>query len=1011
MMVPRLLFVFVLVWLQPTSAWAVDPTRRISQYAHSAWRMQDGAFDSAPRTIVQTPDGYIWIGTSDGVLQFDGVRFVRWTPDKGQQLPNPDVRQLKTTRDGSVWISAYGSVSRWKDRTLTNYASGANTRYLVAEDGEGTVWLGLYFASSVCQVIDTGLRCDDPADGLSSFHLISLLAHRDGTLWVGGDTSLLRRDRGGSIAYSSPALAANTGLAGVGGIRALAATSDGTLWVGIAQAGPGLGLQRVVDGRWLSFDTPAFRGSSLVVTSLYADREGALWVGTDSGLYRIYRDIVDRFDRTSGLSGDYVTDLTEDREGNLWVVTTKGIDRFADRSVVTLSAAEGLCSTEASSVLASRDGSVWTGGKGALTRVHEGRVTCFRNGRELPGSQVTSLFEDHTLRLWIGLDQGLWVYERGRFQEVTRRDGRPIGAVSGIAEDTDQQIWITAAGPPRTLARVEGLRLRDAEVKPPEPRRVAADPTGGLWVGLFNGDFAHVRDGQIQIHAFEHPDNAWLYQFLSDQDGSVIAATTFGLIGWHNGKALYLNQRNGLPCEQVHAIAFDERRDLWLFMNCGLGVLSNADFEAWKKRPDTTVSIQTFDALDGVQPGGTTFVAGARSSDGRVWFANGVSLQVVDPGHLKRNTVLPAVHIERILADAKAYSFGSGLRLPPLTRDLQIDYVGLSFVAPQKVRFRYRLDGRDTSWQEPGDRRQALYTDLRPGSYRFHVIASNNNGVWNEEGASVAIVVEPAWYQTQAALALGVLAFVAVVWAAYRLRVRQLARALNARFDERLVERTRMARDLHDTLLQTLQGTKMVADTALDRPDDAPALVRALKQVSTWIGQASEEGRSAVNALRTSTTEANDLAEAFRRAIDDGRRRSAISASIAVTGNVREMHPVVRDEVYRIGYEAIRNAYTHSRATHLEIALSYGRDLILRVADDGVGMLPPTVERGKEGHFGLPGIRERASRIGASLSVTSTPGAGTAVVVTVPGRAIFRKARTPRAKRLWSKLSGTAETE
>ena len=179
------------------------------------------------------------------------------------------------------------------------------------------------------------------------------------------------------------------------------------------------------------------------------------------------------------------------------------------------------------------------------------------------------------------------------------------------------------------------------------------------------------------------------------------------------------------------------------------------------------------------------------------------------------------------------------------------------------------------------------------------------------------------------------LAFDAVVWAAYRLRVQQVARALNARFDERLVERTRMARDLHDTLLQTLQGTKMVADTALDRPDDAPALVRALKQVSTWIGQASEEGRSAVNALRTSTTEANDLAEAFRRAIEDGRRQSAISASIAVTGSVREMHPVVRDEVYRIGYEAIRNAYTHSRATHLEIALSYGRDLILRVADDG----------------------------------------------------------------------------
>jgi len=241
--------------------------------------------------------------------------------------------------------------------------------------------------------------------------------------------------------------------------------------------------------------------------------------------------------------------------------------------------------------------------------------------------------------------------------------------------------------------------------------------------------------------------------------------------------------------------------------------------------------------------------------------------------------------------------------------------------------------------------------------------------------------------------------------------MRQVARALTARFDARLVERTRMARDLHDTLLQTLQGTKMVADTALDRPDDAPTLVRALKQVSAWVGQASEEGRSAVNALRTSTTEHNDLAEAFGRAVEDGQRRSAVSASITVTGNAREMHPVVRDEIYRIGYEAIRNAYTHSHATHLEIALSYGRDLTLRVADDGVGMESTTAERGKEGHFGLPGMRERASRIGATLSVTSTPGAGTAVVVTVPGRAIFRKAPTRLTERLWSMFSRTEETE
>jgi signal transduction histidine kinase len=386
-----------------------------------------------------------------------------------------------------------------------------------------------------------------------------------------------------------------------------------------------------------------------------------------------------------------------------------------------------------------------------------------------------------------------------------------------------------------------------------------------------------------------------------------------------------------------------------------------------------------------------------------------VSLQVVDPDRFGRNSVPPPVHIEHVVADRTGYPAQRTLRLPPLTRDLEIDYVGLSFVAPQKVRFRYRLDGRDDSWQEPGIRRQAFYNDLRPGTYRFRVIASNNDGVWNEEGASLGIVVAPAWYQTRAFLVLSILLSALAVCVAYRLRMRQVARALNMRFDERLAERTRMARELHDTLLQTVQGSKMVADTALDRPDEAPALVRALQQVSAWLGQASEEGRAAVHALRASTTERNDLAEAFRRAIEDCQRQGAIEASLTVTGDAREMHPVVRDELYRIGYEAIRNACTHSRGNRLDIALTYGHDLTLRVADDGMGMEMTMVERGKEGHFGLRGMRERAARIGATLSVNSAPGTGTAIIVTVPGRVIFRKASTSLAARIRSMLSGTDE--
>ena len=1006
-MLRRLSFVLLLVLLRPTSALALDPTKHIAQYSHTAWRVQDGAINSVPFTIVQTPDGYIWIGTSEGVLQFDGVRFVRWTPGGGQRLSSST---LTTTRDGSVWFTGFGTLSRWKNRSLTNYASaGASEFYSVAEDRDGRVWATRYFApdgSALCQVLETSLRCDGRANGVAPLGARVLLADRDGSLWVGGDTGLLHWSQETQTAYRPVALAANTGIPGV---NALAASPNGTLWVGFSKSGPGLGLQRIVDGRWQSFDTPTFHGHSLIVNSLFVDRDGALWVGTTSGLYRILDDVVEHFDRTTGLSDDGVYDVAQDREGSLWVATLRGVDRFADTLVASVSVPDGPCVGGTSSALASRDGSIWVGGSGMLGRFHDGGVTCW-TGRQLPGYQVTSLFEDHAGRLWVGMDQSLWVYERGRFQPVTRPDRRPIGLVTGIIEDADQRMWIAVFGPPQVLMRIDGLVVKEVFGDPVTPRRVAADPSGGLWLGLFNGDLAHFRDGHTTVHRFELPQGELVTQLLSFPDGSILAATTYGLIGWLNGKELTLTRKNGLPCEQILGMAFDRRGDLWLGMSCALGVLRKADFQTWKQNPDLPVSIRTFDGLDGVQPIGGSFDVVALSLDGRLWFA-GPSLQVVDPEEVGRNRLPPPVYIEQVIADGTAHPGPAQLRLPPLTRNLEIDYVGLSFVAPQKVRFRYRLEGRDDAWQEPGTRRQAFYNDLRPGTYRFHVIASNNDGVWNEQGAALEIVVAPAWYQTRVFLALSVLVGAMTLWAAYRLRLHQVARALNARFDERLVERTRMARDLHDTLLQTLQGTKMVADTVLDRPGDAPALVRALKQVSTWIGQASEEGRSAVNALRTSTTEGNDLAAAFQRAIEDGPRRSAISASIAVTGNAREMHPVVRDEVYRIGYEAIRNAYTHSHANHLEIALGYGRDLTLRVADDGIGMDPPTAEHGKDGHFGLSGMRERASRIGATLSVTSTPGAGTAIVVTVPGRAIFSTAQTRLSARLWSMLSGSEQSE
>jgi signal transduction histidine kinase len=364
---------------------------------------------------------------------------------------------------------------------------------------------------------------------------------------------------------------------------------------------------------------------------------------------------------------------------------------------------------------------------------------------------------------------------------------------------------------------------------------------------------------------------------------------------------------------------------------------------------------------------------------------------MIDPAHLAGNALPPPVRVEEVIADRKSYSPSKDLRLPPFTRDLEIDYTALSFVAPKKVRFRYRLEGRDTVWQEPGTRRQAFYNDLRPRTYRFRVIACNNDGVWNDAGATLDFSVMPAWYQTNWFRALCLISGGFVVCLIYRLRVRQISRAISARFDERLAERTRMARDLHDTFLQTVQGSKLVADDALEPSTDLIRMRRAMEQLSVWLGRATEEGRAALNSLRTATTQTNDLAEALRRVTQDGVIPSSMTVTFSVVGGAREIHPIVRDEIYRIGYEAIRNAGTHSGATQLEVELRYADDLTLRVSDNGIGIDPAVADRGKDGHFGLQGMRERAARIGGKLTLVSSSNSGTEIRLIVPGAIIFQK--------------------
>jgi hypothetical protein len=450
--------------------------------------------------------------------------------------------------------------------------------------------------------------------------------------------------------------------------------------------------------------------------------------------------------------------------------------------------------------------------------------------------------------------------------------------VVAITEDREQNLWVSTVGPDRRLFRIRNQRVEEEFTSDqiPSARLLAADPTGGIWLGLGNGNLARYARGTLEVIPLKQGEGA-LPGLTIDGDGSAWASTRSGIVHWKDREIKTLTSKNGLPCDAAFAAIRDTRATLWIYAKCGLTAIADTELARWWRQPDTTIQFRVFDAFDGATPGlGTFQPAVSRAPDGRLWFVNDSAVQVLDPGGLRSNALAPPVHIEEVRADRHEYPVGAPIRLPARRRDIEIRYTALSFAIPQKIQFRYWLDGRDNEWQDAGTRRQAFYNDLRPGTYRFRVIVSNNDGVWNEEGASLEIAIAAAWYQTRAFLVLSVLLGALAVWVAYHLRMRQVARALNTRFDERLAERTRMARDLHDTLLQTVQGSKMVAETALDRPDDAPTLARALQQVSAWLGQAGEEGRATVNALRTSTTESNDLADAFRRAsrIADGRAPS-----------------------------------------------------------------------------------------------------------------------------------------
>src|SRR5262249_5829165 len=517
------------------------------------------------------------------------------------------------------------------------------------------------------------------------------------------------------------------------GVDALSVMNESDVWIGLQQPNGNLQLEKLDHGKWTPRPLPKVQGPPPSTNVLFRDSEDTLWIGTASdGIYRIFGEKIDHFSAADGLSSDSVERFFQDREGVLWVASTKGIDSFRDLPVVTYSIKEGLVSDSVSTILASHDGGVWIGGAEALSFLNRDKLSAIRTNHGLPGRDITTMAEDRLGRLWIGVDSSLSVLDHGRFLPIRKPDGSPLGIVFGIAEDTAGYEWAMTRD--RVLFRIENLEVRQQISVPQECFSISGDPSEGVWLGCENGVLNHYYSRHSET--FPSVSKSNIRQLLPEPDGGLWAVAEDALIWWNDNKTATMTTENGLPCNELYAAVRDDAGTLWLYARCGLFSIGASQLTLWHENPSMQVKVETLDVYCGAQPAITPLQPqAARSLDGRLWFANNNVVQTFDPHLWRRNKLPPNVVIEQVTANGVSYPIVHDLKLPSHVRNLEVDYTGLSFVVPQKVRFRYKLEGHDNEWQDSQGRRQAFYTNLGPGSYTFHVIASNNDGVWNEMGA------------------------------------------------------------------------------------------------------------------------------------------------------------------------------------------------------------------------------------------------------------------------------------
>ncbi|MGD0893219.1 MAG: two-component regulator propeller domain-containing protein [Terracidiphilus sp.] len=969
------------------TATALDPSTALKNYGRQAWGMENGLPQNTVQALAQTKDGFVWLGTEVGLVRFDGNGFQVFDRNTkpgegGPALPGNDVRCLLAAKDGALWIGTSEGLARWKDGVVTAFTTKdglpGNDIERVLETREGELWANA----------DQGLARFNRnqfvrREGLPDGPVLAISLDA-GTLWVDGPRGMFVRSKGAwiipSIAGIPPvgfkfhlrfgagvADASNNSVQIQGSgvpqnlyagkelpgskIQALFADREGALWIGTNG-----GLARWVNGKVerLPVTDPLATASVLAIME---DREGDLWVGTETGGLHILRD--QRFrtlDTRDGLSSDDTTAVVEDGAGTLWVGTTggglNGVRWNADGTskVRTYSVKDGLVSDVILSLAAAPNGDLWVGTPDGLNRLRGNRIDAFTSADGLPDDFIRSLLADADGSLWIGTRRGLthWVGGKAGTGTTTFTHANGLGSdlVGAMARDAHGDLWVaTLAG----LSRLHGSTISNYTT------------ANGLSSNVITALLPR-GDGTLLIGTQDHGWNVW--------DGKTFAPVA----------------QDGLGQTTVHAILDDGGGHLWFATGNGI-----ARCDCSMKGGCT--HWMEFGAADGLRSRETatnSHPSAWRSREGHLWFATPKGLVEVDPAHFPVNTNPPPVALERFAVDDAALNAAS----PSVVVEaghvhFEFDYAGLSFVAPQKVRYRYMLENFDKEWTDAGARRSAYYTNIPPGHYTFHVQAANNDGLWNTEGASLAFELRPHFYQTLWFYALLIVALVGMVVLVQRYRLKRAEREFNAV----LGERNRIAREIHDTLAQGYVGISVQLEvlTELLRMNKTEAAAKHLDLTRGFVREGLADARQSIWALRSQDSGETTLPVRMRRIVEqaDG---DGLEARFSIFGAYRPLPPGTEREILRVAQEAIHNVKKHAKATELTVQLEYGpANIALEVRDNGRGFavskeLEAVLERDGPGHYGLTGMRERAAAIGGTLEMTSEVGAGTTVRLQVPAR-------------------------